>query len=323
MDELRQNYLIKKYIDGTATPAEREELLLWYRQKGDEDGSWPYISEPEESEAKARIFKQIKQQVNSTGIKPGRIRNLFYKMAVAASVVGVVCSIVLWRLNTKETLPELVTVSTRAGESKKLELTDGSVIWLSAKSTLTYPASFKGATRDINFSGEAFFDIAKDKEHPFIVHTGNTSTRVLGTSFNITAIKEHDNITVALITGKVIFTGSKAPINLLPNNQIVYNKETKEARLLPIPDVDAVVGRHNGYYEYRNIPVKYVAEDLSRLYGMNIKVVGNVKNCTFFGRIKPGESPVRFLKKMAFIVNAEVTARDSLWIIKGGGCNLN
>ncbi|MBD1363161.1 FecR domain-containing protein [Mucilaginibacter sp. ZT4R22] len=322
MDELRQTYLIKKYIDGTATQAEREELLLWYRQKGIDDNSWPYLSELDEAEAKERIFKGVKRQVSDTPSARGRTGTLFYKIAVAASVIGAVCCFVLWRFAQKEVAPALITISTRAGETKTLQLTDGSVIWLSAKSTLTYPASFKGPTRDVAFSGEAFFDIAKDKQHPFIVSTGSTSTRVLGTSFNISALKENDNVTVALITGKVSFTGSKTAVSLLPNNQVVYNKATKEARVMPIADIDAVVGRHNGYYEYKNIPSKDVAEDLGRLYGMNIKVVGNVQNCTFYGRIKPGESPVKFLKKMAFVLNASVTTKDSVWIIKGGGCNL-
>ena len=323
MDEIRQNCLIKKYLEGTANPEERDELLLWYRSKGNEDSLWPYLSEFEENEAKARIFRQIKQQVDTPEVKRGRIYHLFYKIAVAATVIGVVCSLALWHIRDKKTNSELVTITTRAGERKKVQLTDGSLIWLSAKSTLTYPISFIGHTREITFSGEAFFDIAKDKQHPFIVHTGNTSTSVLGTSFNITALKDHDDIVVALITGKVLFKGSKVPVTLLPNNQVVFSKKTKETRMGPIPDVNAVVGRHNGYYEYKNIPTKDIAEDLSRLYGMHIQVVGKVKNCTFFGRIKPGENPADFLKKMAIVVNAEVVTRDSLWIIKGGGCNLN
>jgi transmembrane sensor len=322
MDELRQNYLIKKYIDGSATQAERDELLLWYRQKGSEDNSWPYLSELEEAEAKERIFRGLKRQVIDTPSARGLTRSLFYKIAVAASLIGAVCCFGLWRFAQKEVSPQLITISTKAGETKNLQLTDGSVIWLSAKSTLTYPASFKGPTRDITFSGEAFFDIAKDKQHPFIVRTGSTITKVLGTSFNITALKENDNVTVALITGKVSFTGGKTAVALLPNNQVIYNKATEKAKVMPIADVNAVVGRHNGYYEYKNIPSKDVAEDLSRLYGMHIKVVGNVQNCTFYGRIKPGESPVKFLKKMAFVVNASVTTKDSVWIIKGGGCNL-
>ncbi|MDB5128249.1 FecR family protein [Mucilaginibacter sp.] len=323
MEELRRSSLIKKYIDGTATPAEREELLLWYRQKGNEGNSWPYLSELEENEAKKRIFKQIKHQVDTIQHKPHRTRTVLIKMAIAASVIGVMSYFAVWRFNQKEFQPTLITTNTKAGERKKIQLTDGSVIWLSAKSALTYPASFIGATRDITFSGEAFFDIAKDKQHPFIVHTGNTSTRVLGTSFNITALKDRDDITVALITGKVSFTASKTSLSLLPHNQIIYNKKTKVSTLLPIPDMNVVVGRHNGYYEYKNIPTKDIAEDISRLYGMNIKVIGNVKNCTFFGRIKPGESPAQFLKKMAFVVNATFIKKDSLWIIKGGGCNLN
>ncbi|RFZ84155.1 FecR family protein [Mucilaginibacter terrenus] len=319
MEESRKEYLVKGYIEGTATTSEREELLSWYRAEGNEARLSPYQSESEENEAKKRIFNNIQQQVKATG--PSKSLTLS-RLAIAASVIVIVCLAIFWSTNKGNSAVELATVTTKAGERKIIELTDGSKIWLSAKSSLIYPVAFNGRTREVTFTGEAFFDIAKDKKHPFIVHTANTSTRVLGTSFNIRSFTEHEDVVIALFTGKVSFAGDKKDVTLLPNNQIVYNKKTNLTKVLPIPDVSAILGRHNGYYEYKNVPAKEVVEDITRLYNLQVKVQGGVKDCTFFGRIKPGESPEKFLKKMAFVVNAKMTQKDSVWTIKGGGCNL-
>jgi ferric-dicitrate binding protein FerR (iron transport regulator) len=319
MDELYQKYLIKKYLDGTATPAERDELLLWYRAKGEEDFEWPYESQLEEDEAKARIFDGLQQRIKAAKAAEPTTRNYFYKIAAAASVVLAVCIGLLWHNNSKPVRPQSNTVVTKPGERKIINLVDGSVIWLGSGSSVTYPVAFVGTTREISFEGEAFFDIAKDKHHPFIVHTGTTSTRVLGTTFNISSFKSHKEIVVALVTGKVSFTDGGSGVLLSPTNMVVYNKLKKTTKVLPIPDLAAVMGRRNGYYEYRNVLVKDIAEDVSRNFNMKIQVVGEVKNTLFFGRIKPGESPVQFLKKMALVVHASLISKDNLWIIKGGG----
>jgi len=321
MEEEYLQELIRKYITGTITPAERLELRDWYRSKTDEGYLWPYENIAEEESAKASMLYNLQQRINGGKARKTVVLSLYIKVA-AAVLILIGSFFVFCRIrSTGSNALAFNIVNTKAGEHKIIKLADGSTIWLSAKSSLRYPLAFNGATREISFTGEAFFEIAKDKKHPFIVHTGKTSTRVLGTSFNITALSGKPTITVALITGKVAFSDGKSDVKLLPGHEVVYDKVNGTTGLQDIPDMAVIVARKNGDYEYKNTPVADVIEDVNLNFNTNFGIEGKVKSCPFFGRIKPGESPVAFLKKLAIVVNAEVVQSGNEYIIKGGGCD--
>lgn len=313
--------LIEKYITGTATEAERDKLLSWYRQYKDQDLLWPYENIEEEEEAKARLLNALQQNIRTQRSSKFKIKSIYYSIAAIAAILLLVFGLIV-KMGKVSTVSKVFNEYTRtnAGEHRIIKLSDGSVVWLSAQSSLSFPSTFDKATREVTLEGEAFFDIAKDKKHPFIVHTGKLSTRVLGTSFNITAFKAHQNVTIALITGKVAFSDGKNQMQLTPDNQIIYNKAHETAKVVPIPDVAVITNRRDGKYEYKDVSVAAIAEDISRNFNVPVKVEGNVKNCLFYGRINFGESPQQFLKKMAVVVNATVSQQGNSYVIKGGGC---
>nr|WP_308463759.1 FecR domain-containing protein [Chitinophaga nivalis] len=165
---------------------------------------------------------------------------LFYRMAAAVLVlVGLACAGYFFRPG--KPLPQqqaaLLSSVSPAGKMLKVILTDGSEVWLNAGSTLHYPAGFEGRNREVYLKGEAFFNVATQPEHPFVVHTDTLSTIVLGTSFNIKAYPELGSIRINVATGKVgIVMGTNTLATLLPDQQLTYNKgdhtysaETKEA----------------------------------------------------------------------------------------------
>jgi len=319
-EELLQN-LIAKYVQGTASDAEREELLSWYRTKN-ENSLWPYKNSREEHKAKSRMLKNLQQQIKNQPDLKRFVIPLYYQIAAAVAII--IGSVIFYRLNDhKQRLNTLAlnTINTKAGEHKIIKLSDGSIVWLSAKSSLAYPISFTKSTRDISFEGEAFFQIAKDKKHPFIVHTGLTSTRVLGTTFNIKALKNNPEITVALITGKVAFASGSSQVKLVPGQQLICNKVTSIVKLEQIPNTADIVNRHNGDYEYKGMSVANVLEDVNLNFNTNYQIAGKVKDCLFYGRLKPGENTLDFLKKMAMIENAQVIKINNIYMIKGGGCD--
>src|SRR5205085_10891901 len=85
------------------------------------------------------------------------------------------------------------TVMTKPGSKSKLQLPDGTQVWLNSDSKITYGESFMGATREVQLSGEAYFDVVKDKEHPFIIHTQSIDLKVLGTAFNVRSYANEKN----------------------------------------------------------------------------------------------------------------------------------
>jgi len=128
-------------------------------------------------------------------------------------------------------------------------------------------------------------------------------------------------MSVSLLTGKVKFTVGAAQQLLMPGKKVVYANVTGSLKVEDIADTESIKNRREGLYEYRNMRVEEVAEDLNRNFDVQVKVEGPVKDCLFYGRIKPGESPDKFLHKLGRIVNADIIKQNNIYIIKGGGCN--
>ncbi|TXE19781.1 FecR family protein [Psychroflexus gondwanensis] len=118
------------------------------------------------------------------------------------------------------------------GEKLKLRLSDGTLVWLNSGSSLSFPQQFssKSKTREVNVNGEAYFEVSKNKQKPFIVHTPSVSVKVLGTQFNISSYANDSNAETTLMEGKVQVYHSlqeNIPIELVPNQQAVFEKTSQ------------------------------------------------------------------------------------------------
>lgn len=107
---------------------------------------------------------------------------------------------------------------------KSIQLSDGSKIYLAANSSFQYPEKFEGDQRTVSLlKGNAFFEVAKDKQHPFIIHSGEIQTRVVGTSFHIQLSKL--NCKVIVVTGKVNVSGKGQSVDLVPNQEALFESQ--------------------------------------------------------------------------------------------------
>ena len=318
MDEDQLHQLISEYLNGTATAQEREQVLAWYREHNEQTVEWPAEQVDERQEIKNRVFAHLQQHIQQE-------QEGSYHLGrwLAAASILLICTftylyktkIYYWLIPVKQQY-----AVTQYGEHKIITLPDSSKVLLAGGSRLQYPNHFRGNTREISFSGEAFFNVTKDKKHPFIIHTGTVSTKVLGTTFDLTAYKEQQAITVTLLTGKVAFSDSRNTVTILPNQRAVYVKQTGRIAKEDYPDAQKMLARSNGNYEYDSVPVSEVINDLRHNYNLNIVVNGDAGNCQFYGRLKAGESSDTFLKKMCMIMNATLDKKGNTYIISGGGC---
>jgi transmembrane sensor len=139
-------------------------------------------------------------------------RKKYYKLWWAAVAVAVLSFWVISGIGGDRS-PELVnnTVSTKPGFKASITLPDGSKVWLNADSKLTYDGKFDGQTREVYLSGEAFFDVAKDKSRPFIIHTRTINLKVLGTSFNVRSYDSDKETETSLVHGSVEITLTNNP----------------------------------------------------------------------------------------------------------------
>lgn len=120
------------------------------------------------------------------------------------------------------------TVSTKKGSKTKIQLPDGTQVWLNADSRITYNENFLGNNiREVELTGEAFFNVVRDEEHPFVIHTETIDVKVLGTSFNVRSYADEKNTETALIQGSVEITLIKSPdkkkIILKPNDKLIVS----------------------------------------------------------------------------------------------------
>ncbi|MCR6719702.1 MAG: FecR domain-containing protein [Chitinophagaceae bacterium] len=120
------------------------------------------------------------------------------------------------------------TISTKRGSKSKVQLPDGTQVWLNADSRITYNEEFQGRIREVNLVGEAYFDVVRDEERPFVIHTNVIDIKVLGTAFNVRSYADEKNTETSLVRGSVEVTIRNHPekkFTLKPNDKLIINNE--------------------------------------------------------------------------------------------------
>jgi ferric-dicitrate binding protein FerR (iron transport regulator) len=219
---------------------------------------------------------------------------------------------------------KLFTIVTRPGEHKLLTLSDGTTIWLSPSSSLEYPDQLIGNLREVKLEGEAFFEVAKDKKHPFIIHSGRMDTRVVGTSFNIQSFKAQINSTVTVVTGivKVSALGSSGAkpqeVILNPNHRSQFDTQTGRLTSISYPNAKQMLKRKDGILNYDGTPVQDVVADVSRYYKLPIVIESKSKNCLCYGEFDTNRPINIVLEQLAAAINAKIIIQKDKYILKGG-----
>jgi len=189
-------------------------------------------SETEEEENIDVVFNRIKSQIQvpaQNRLKVVKSKNFLW-LKVAALVVVVSGASLLYNrealFSGDASHLALVKVQTKAASVKTITLGDGSVVQLNSSSRFRYPEKFSGDNRNVYLSGEAFFEVKKDPQHPFIVHTEKMDVQVLGTAFNVKNYPNDDLAETTLIRGKVVVSlkdGDKAHFTLKPNDKFILS----------------------------------------------------------------------------------------------------
>ena len=170
-----------------------------------------------------RHFQRLNQQQELPPRGKGR-RFFLFAIGMAASLAGL--AFFVYHFTPKKTAAPAAqnSVSTKRGSKSKIQLPDGSQVWLNADSRLVYDESFRGSAREVQLCGEAYFDVAKDPRHPFIIHTKTIDVLVLGTVLNVRSYSNDRNTEAVLIHGSVqvsLHNDPERKIILRPNDKVV------------------------------------------------------------------------------------------------------
>ncbi|TDW44587.1 FecR family protein [Flavobacterium sp. 270] len=174
------------------------------------------------------------------------------------------------------------------GEHKKITLPDGTQIWLNAGSLLKYPSEFKGDTREVYLSGEAFFDVAKDKKHPFIIHTNKMDTKVLGTSFNVQAYPEQATQEVSVLTGRVNVksTVTEENVYVTPGQKVVFKSKNSSLHAFRDIPMNSISLWRKNIIVFEDTPLPEVVATIKRNYNITVDVenknLNNLKISAYF-----------------------------------------
>ena len=159
------------------------------------------------------------------------------------------------------------------GKKSKLVLDDGTTVWLNAGSRFAFPQEFIGTKREVFLEGEAYFEVAKNVNKPFIVSTGEINVEVLGTRFNVNAYKSDNLCETVLLEGSVNIWDNtkfiKEKIQMVPNQIATYNKTEKNIALKSELESGRYISWVNGWYEFKNENFEQVLKKLEKYY--NIK----------------------------------------------------
>ncbi|MFA4869654.1 MAG: FecR domain-containing protein [Pedobacter sp.] len=170
------------------------------------------------------------------------------------------------------------TIETPKGGQYQLRLPDGSRVWLNAESKLIYPVSFaKRGRREVNLTGEAYFEISKDKKHPFIVKSADQEVAVLGTNFNLSSYPNETVTKTTLLEGVVqVANHSNKTVVLKPGQQAVVDREhLLEIQVREVKDLEMAIAWKNGNFYFVNESLEGVMKKIARWYDLEVIFQGN------------------------------------------------
>jgi hypothetical protein len=173
------------------------------------------------------------------------------------------------------------TTETPKGGQWHLILADGTNVWLNAASSIHYPTRFTGKERNVELSGEAYFEVAKNKDMPFIVKTNSTTIRVLGTHFNVNAYENADTRTT-LLEGGIQTSNSSSTVLLKPGQQAITKSSASKIQLMNVNATESVAWK-NGYFVFRNDNIVSIMDQLIRWYDIDVSYKGDVTQKRFDG----------------------------------------
>ncbi|GEM_PF-176505 len=256
----------------TGEPLSAEEQRWWQAQKDSEDmeraqKNWDQLWELTKSYKTQYKFEAQNgwKRFRNTHLAPPVARRRQLIRWAAAAVVAMLIG--LWGWYAVYQAPETLVLTTEAGEQKNYTLPDGTEIWLNERSKLVIPHNFNKNVRQVQLQGEAYFHVAKDPAHPFIVHTSECRVQVLGTRFNLHAYESQEEVVLYVVEGRVQFQPKSTDqrIILTANQRLRWQPDTRTL-VREKDEWGNALSWKTGRFKFRNTPLEEVFRVLSYRY---------------------------------------------------------
>jgi len=176
------------------------------------------------------------------------------------------------------------TITTPKGGQYQVKLQDGSLVWLNSGSSLQFPISFNNRGRNVKLSGEAYFEVAKDKKRPFKVNVNGTSeVEVLGTHFNISAYQDEPKVSTTLLEGSVKVHRGKLNQIISPGQQAQICQAKQGIAVNNNVDIEEITAWKNGYFIFNDESLESIMKKVSRWYNVEVVYEDDIEGLKFGG----------------------------------------
>lgn len=291
--------IITKYLEGRATDAEQARLLVWLRNKKNrsvfnsyglawksslDENQFPGGSEESWNKIQAQLLqKSFYRWQNS------RKMNQFFRAAAIFIFVISLGSLAYFFGNQSKPLPEFYSsVIAENGHVSKVELPDGSLVWLNSGSKISYSNLFASNNRDINLTGEAYFQVTKNEDIPLVVNIEELQVKVLGTNFNVSAYPKSKKINVALESGRVELLNTEDALflyKLNPGELAVFDKIDRKLVVSEV-NTSKFTSWKEGIINFYNQPLEELIKSLENRYNQKFEIDADVKDYHYTFTIK-------------------------------------
>ncbi|SDD81257.1 FecR family protein [Pedobacter soli] len=207
-------------------------------------------------------------------------------------------------------------ITTPRGGQYEVTLPDGTKVWLNAASSLKYPSSFAKNERKVELQGEAYFEVAKDKNRPFRVATNQQTVEVLGTHFNINAYSDEAQVKTTLLEGAVNVSSGTNSLKLKPGQQALLNLADAKLHMNPDVDVDKEMAWKNDLFAFDNDDLKTIMRQISRWYDLDVVYQGKITNEKYVGEI-PRNSNLSEVFKILELNHVHIDAKGKVLTVSG------
>lgn len=299
MTEDRIFEIIARVLNGTATLQDHQELNDWRSLSVENErflktlkNFWAQNAQRELTEREKSRIARLRDYVKNTSLQEKNIpsgRLLYRKVFAYAAAcliligIGYLAGTAIPAMKHQEKTAEIVV---SRGSRAQIKLPDGSIVWLGNDSRLSYPEKFIGSTREVRLSGEAYFDVESDSEHPFLVHTSGPTIKVTGTEFYVHDYPDDSVIEASLISGTIsLMMNERNLTEMKAGTRVIYSKQTGE--LTPEKfEAEYYAFWKRGEYVFVDQPFQEIAVMMKRIYNVEIVFTDNkLKERRFTGSL--------------------------------------
>lgn len=317
--------LFVKEIEGTLTVSEEAELVEWIRKPQNrivydqQRKLWASVDDLQKMKTidKEKALKKVEAKLFGR-FSMTRLKKLERVAAILFIPLLLSSLFILYHSHLSgnfENRTVFNTIEVPLGTRSSFTLPDGTFIWLNAGSSLKYPLPFNKRNREVTLNGEAWFDVKKDSQRPFVVSTSDINIKVLGTSFNCSAYTNAEKIETALVEGEIEIWGKNGKNKFLvkPGELAVFSKEEKTIEKSQT-NLDKHIAWKSGKIMFRDDPMDKVIEKLGRWYRVEFQVEDpEILKYTYSATFS-GESLDQILKMLALSapINFQLLQRERM-----------